>query len=118
MIPRISRKAFYNRQYSSAAHSEAYSKLVSRSWAAPTDGSAHKNFIGGQFVDSKASTFYDVHDPVSPSCMPDLTIGHTTGGIQNTANNRRRTTRSVRDLGRVIQVMAEHLPILTAGSYA
>lgn len=66
MIPRIVKKAPSHRQFSSATHSEAYAKLVSRSWAAPTDGSAHKNFIGGKFIESKADIFYDVHDPVCP----------------------------------------------------
>lgn len=70
MIPRISKKAITSRHFSSAAHSEAYPKLVARSWAsAPTDGSAIKNFIGGRFVESKAETFYDVHDPVSQTSL-------------------------------------------------
>lgn len=66
MIPRITTKTLAGRKFTSAAHTDAYTKLVSRSWAAPIDGSAHKNFIGGQFVESKAETFYDVHDPVGP----------------------------------------------------
>ena len=88
MIPRIIKKAPSHRQFSSVTHSEAYVKLVSRSWAAPTDGTAHKNFIGGRFVESKADTFYDVHDPVSYRFRPGLMIGHAEGSVTNTSDYR------------------------------
>lgn len=66
MIPRVSTGKEQLRRFTTAAHSEAYGKLATRQWAsAPTDGSAVKNFIGGKFVESRATTFYDVHDPVS-----------------------------------------------------
>jgi len=88
MIPRIIKNAPSHRQFSSVTHSEAYAKLISRSWAAPTDGSAHSNFIGGRFVESKADTFYDVHDPVCENHRLELMIGNAKGGITNTSDYR------------------------------
>jgi malonate-semialdehyde dehydrogenase (acetylating)/methylmalonate-semialdehyde dehydrogenase len=70
MISRINIGKTQLRRFTSAAHSEAYGQLATRQWAsAPTDGSAVKNFIGGKFVESRATTFYDVHDPVSLTGM-------------------------------------------------
>lgn len=66
MIPRPATRVLQRRQITSAAHREAYAGLVSRKWAsAPTEGEAVKNFIGGKFVESKASSHFDVLDPVS-----------------------------------------------------
>lgn len=66
MIPRPAPRILQRRQITSAAHNDAYASLVSRKWAsAPTDGSAIKNFIGGRFVESKATSHFDVLDPVS-----------------------------------------------------
>jgi hypothetical protein len=45
---------------------EAHAKLAKRRWLGATvDGTAAKNFINGEFRESKATTFYEVHDPVS-----------------------------------------------------
>jgi hypothetical protein len=97
MMTRITMKSASRRQFTSAAHSEAYTKLVSRSWAAPTDGSAHKNFIGGQFVESKADTFYDVHDPVSAICK-DCTYGRLPKG--SSLEHRKLQTKNYAKLSR------------------
>ena len=51
---------------SSSASLDAYSKLNTRAWKGTSvNGTPVKNFIGGQFVASKATTHYDVYNPVS-----------------------------------------------------
>src|SRR6478736_4275635 len=53
------------RAYASASL-EAHSKLAKRKWLGVTvDGTSAKNFINGEFRESKATTFYDVHDPAT-----------------------------------------------------
>jgi malonate-semialdehyde dehydrogenase (acetylating)/methylmalonate-semialdehyde dehydrogenase len=53
------------RTYASASL-EAHSKLAKRKWLGVTvDGTSAKNFINGEFRESKATTFYDVHDPAT-----------------------------------------------------
>lgn len=65
-IPRntasIARRSYAS---SSSASLDAYAKLNTRAWKGTSvDGTAVKNFIGGKFVASKATTHYDVYNPV------------------------------------------------------
>jgi len=54
------------RTYASSSSLDAYSKLNTRAWKGTSvDGTPVKNFIGGKFVASKATTHYDVYNPVS-----------------------------------------------------
>lgn len=59
------------RRQASTSSLDAYAKLTKRQWkGTTTDGSACKNFIAGKFSESKATTHYDVHDPVSHVVWP------------------------------------------------
>jgi hypothetical protein len=46
-----------------------------------------QNFVGGKFVESKATTFYDITNPVNNLLLKFL--GHSRGNSKSTSNYNR-----------------------------
>ena len=81
----MSRLPLLSRCLSTSARSSALSPLarpvaesISAAWRGTSmTGGTTKNFIGGQFLESKADTWLDVFDPVCP--LQSLVVQHSSG---------------------------------------
>ena len=60
-----------------SAKARSAAEAITANWQGTTaDGGNTKNYIGGEFVESKATKWIDIHDPVSsqpPCAVPEGT---------------------------------------------